>query len=188
MPDRRFAPYWVILFLFLADAVALLAMGRVTICPCGYTLPWYGPTATPEANMHLTDWYTPSHVIHGFMFYLIVWLAWRRAPFEWRLAVATLVEVSWEIIENTSWTIDHYRTVTVSSGYIGDSVVNSLSDVSFMIFGFVLARRLPLWASLATCLGLEGLTGLVIRDGLTLNVIMFVYPVDWILRWQTGAG
>ena len=187
MLDRRLAPFLAILSLFLADAAALLAMGRVAICPCGYVLPWYGPTGTPEANMHLADWYTPSHIIHGFLFYLIIWLAWRRGPFGWRLAAAALVEVGWEIIENTSWTIEHYRTATVSSGYIGDSVVNSLSDLSFMILGFVLARRLPLWASLAICLGLEVLAGVMVRDGLTLNVIMFIYPVDWILRWQTGG-
>ncbi|MFC2967407.1 DUF2585 family protein [Acidimangrovimonas pyrenivorans] len=187
MLDRRLLPYWVTLFIVLLGAAVLLAMGRSLICPCGTVLPWYGPTGTPDANMHLTDWYTPSHLLHGFLFFFLLRLVARRVPIGWRLVAATALEVGWEILENTNWTIDRYRSTTVSTDYIGDSVVNSVTDVTFMLLGFWLARRLPVWASLAICIGFELLTAVVIRDGLTLNVIMFIHPMDWILNWQTAG-
>ena len=182
----RRLPYLLTAFVTLTAAAILLGMGRTPICPCGYVLPWYWALGTPQDNMHLIDWYTPSHVIHGVLFFGLLWLLARRLGLGWRLLIATLVEAAWEVTENTNAVIDRYRAVTVSSDYNGDSVVNSLSDIAAMWLGFWLARRLPVWATVAICLGFEVFTTLMIRDGLALNVLMLVWPSQAVLDWQAG--
>ena len=173
----------LILFLiFVATAALLLAMGRPPICTCG-ELDLWGPVGPAQSQM-LADWYSPSHIIHGFLFYGLLWLVARRQPVGNRLVAATLIEVAWEVVENTPMTIDRYRNATISLGYTGDSIVNSMSDIAMMAVGFLLARKLPLWASILLVLVLELLPLFVIRDNLTLNVIMFLAPNEAILEWQ----
>ncbi len=186
MFERRYLPYWAVLFITVASAAVLYLMGRVAICPCGYVLPWYLPLGTDQGNMHLTDWYTPSHLIHGILFYAALWLVARRLQVGWRLAIATLVEAAWEIIENTDAVISRYREVTISLDYIGDSVINSTFDILAMLVGFWLAARLPVWASVAIIVGFEVLTTTLIRDGLALNIIMLLAPSEAIMQWQGG--
>lgn len=183
--DHRL-PYLLTAALTLGTAVILLAMGRTPICPCGYVDLW-GPVGSDEANMQLADWYTPSHILHGLLFYAGLWLIVPRLALGWRLVLATVLECAWEIVENTDAVIQHYRESTVSGDYIGDSVVNSLSDIVAMFAGFALARVLPVWASVAIVVGFEVLTAIVIRDGLMLNIIMFVWPMEAILEWQTAG-
>jgi hypothetical protein len=134
----------------------------------------------------LADWYSPSHIVHGLLFYAILWLVARSIPVERRFLLALLVECAWEIIENTPMVIDRYRTATAALGYTGDSVLNSTSDIAMMAIGFLAARKLPLWASLALLIALEVVPLLVIRDNLTLNVWMLVAPSDSIRAWQAG--
>jgi hypothetical protein len=165
----------------------LLWMGRVPICDCGTIKLWHGQTMSAENSQHLTDWYTPSHIIHGLIFYAVLWLLLPRLGFGWRLLIATLIEAGWEIIENTDRVIEHYRAVTISLDYYGDSVVNSLADIGAMMLGFWLASRLPVWASVALALGFEALTIWLIRDGLALNVLMLLWPLEAVKAWQGGA-
>ena len=167
-------------------AAALLAMGRPPVCTCGQIALW-GPVGPSQSQM-LADWYSPSHIVHGLLFYAFLWLAARRMPVEWQFLVALLVETAWELIENTPMVIDRYRTATAALGYTGDSILNSMSDVAMMVIGFVAARKLPLWASILLLLALEIVPLLVIRDNLALNVWMLLAPSESIREWQSAAA
>lgn len=194
MPDRSLMPTraaWLLsLVLWAYCAFILFAMQRPWICECGTIKLWHGVVQSAENSQHLADWYTFSHIIHGLLFYAGAHFLWRKwnlfdgAPTRWALPIAVALEASWEVLENSPMIIDRYRSVTASFGYSGDSIVNSMADIGWMILGFWLASRLPWKASLALALAFELLTLAIIRDNLTLNVLMLVSPVDAIRDWQ----
>ncbi|NSX55118.1 DUF2585 domain-containing protein [Parasulfitobacter algicola] len=181
---KRMLPYWITAALIMAMAAVLLWMGREPMCKCGTIKPWHFELMSSEGSQHIIDWYTPSHLIHGLLFYGALWLVARRISIGWRLVIATAVEAAWEIVENTNAVIERYREVTISLDYYGDSVVNSVSDMAAMLIGFWLARRLPVWVSIAIVVFFEVLTHWLIRDGLALNVLMLIYPLDAVKDWQ----
>lgn len=179
-------PYAVTLLIVVGATALLLLMGREPICTCGIVKLWHGEVVSAENSQHLSDWYTPSHIIHGLLFYAALWLVAQRLSLGWRLSIATLVEAVWEAIENSNAVIERYRAVTISLDYYGDSVINSLADIVAMWVGFFLAARLPVWASVVLAIGFEVLALWVIRDGLALNVLMLLWPVEAIGDWQAG--
>jgi hypothetical protein len=179
---------WLITAAILAAAAAiLLAMGRNPICTCGTIDLWVGQRDSPKTSQMLADWYSFSHIVHGLLFYAGMWLVARHWPVEWRFVIASLIEAGWEVIENTPMVIDRYRATTAALGYTGDSVINSLSDIAMMMLGFLLARKLPLWAAIAVLIALEIIPLFAIRDNLTLNVWALIAPNHAVQAWQTAG-
>ena len=173
--------------ILLLAAAVLLAMGRNPICSCGSVSLWVGERDSPQTSQMLADWYSLSHIVHGLLFYAALWLAVRRWPVERRFIAALVIEATWEVIENTPFVIDRYRATTAALGYTGDSVINSLSDIVMMVVGFIAARKLPVWVSVALLLVLEIVPLLVIRDNLFLNVWTLLAPSAAVQAWQGGG-
>ena len=168
-------------------AAILIAMGRPPICPCGTISLWHGTVQSNQNSQQISDWYSFSHIIHGFIFYGVSRWLMPRAPLWVALAVAIGIEGAWEILENSPVIIDRYREVTMAYGYAGDSVLNSVSDAAFMILGFLAASRMRWWTTVALALAFELFTLWAIRDNLTLNILMLAYPVEAVKQWQAGG-
>jgi hypothetical protein len=172
--------------LLIAQAGTLYLFGQPPICRCGYVKLWEGNVFSAGNSQHLTDWYTFSHIIHGFIFYGILWMLFPRMSVLQRFVCALGIEVAWEVLENTPMVIQHYREQALAQGYTGDSIVNSVSDSLAMAAGFLLAWRLPVIATFAVALALEAFLAYQIRDNLTLNIINLVHTFPAIHDWQSG--
>lgn len=172
--------------LLVLQALVLYLLGQPPICACGYVELWHGQVLSAGNSQHLADWYTFSHIIHGILFYLLLWYLFPKMEVWKRFVIALGIEVGWEILENTPMVIEHYRQQALAQGYIGDSIINSLSDSVAMMLGFLAARKLPVAAVILLALAMELWVGYSIRDNLLLNIIGFVHQFDFISAWQAG--
>jgi len=188
---RSAAPVWTDVAIALAivalTAALLLAMGRPLTYRHGPVRLWSGDIASDQNSQQLADPYTFTHITHGVLLFWLVGLFCRSLPAGTRAVLAIAVECAWEALENTDRVIQRYRAATVSLGYYGDSVLNTLADVSAAAIGCALAAWLPVWLLVAGIVILEGVLALWIRDNLTLNVLMLLRPIEAIRRWQSGG-
>jgi hypothetical protein len=186
LPDRH--RLYLALAIVVACGAALLAMGRPPICTCGTVELWHGEVQSSGNSQHIADWYSFSHIIHGFLFFGAAHLVLRGEARRWALPLAAAVESAWELLENSPLIIDRYREATIAFGYSGDSILNSIADIGWMSLGFLLAARLPARATVALAIGFELMTLVLIRDNLTLNILMLAWPVEAIKAWQAAGG
>lgn len=187
---RLSLPVALLVSLGIVAAIAALMfwMGRLPICKCGYIKLWHGGRGDSEISQHLADWYTYSHVLHGVIFYFLLWFVFRgRLSVAARLVLATLIEGAWELFENTPFIINRYRSQTISRDYFGDTIINTVGDMLAMIVGFLIAARLPAWVTVFLLIATELVLLYLIRDNLLLNIIMLIYPLEWIKQWQSGG-
>jgi len=176
-----------IVAILVLQALALHLMGRLTICACGYVKFWEGDPFGPGNSQHLTDWYSFSHLLHGFWLYFLLWLVFKQLPVGARLSLAVVLEAAWEILENSPFIIDRYRAGTISMNYYGDTIVNSISDTLTAMIGFMLAASVPLSATIVAGIAIEAGLAFAIRDNLALNIVMLVHEVPWIKAWQAAG-
>lgn len=178
----------LVMFALLAvQGLALYLMNHPLICTCGYVKLWHGQVFSSENSQHIADWYTLGHLDHGILFYGLAWHLMRHAGFNARALAVAISGVLWEVGENTSLVIERFRAVTISLDYYGDSVLNSVWDSIIMMAGVLLARRVPVWVSVAVVLGTDTLATAVVRDGLALNTLMLIYPIDAVRDWQMAG-
>lgn len=175
------------ILLLALQAVVLAVFGQPLIAASGEVLLWVGSVLSPDNSQHLSDWYTPSHIIHGILFYWLLSYFFPRVPVFGRMLLALGIEVSWEVLENTPMVIEHYREQALAQGYAGDSIINSICDSVAMLVGVFVAHRFAWWGVLLLVLLLEGAALYVVRDNLTLNIINLLYPFQSIANWQLGA-
>ena len=181
-------PIAVATALFAVHGAALYWLGQPLICACGYITFYVHDIMSAQMSQQLFDWYTFSHIIHGFIFYAVLKVCFPRMSTGVRLLLSMGIEIGWEIAENTPWVINAYREQALAQGYVGDSIINSVFDTLAMMFGFVFARRMPIAVTIGLAILFEVAVALVIRDNLTLNILNFIYPFDFINEWQIGYG
>ena len=168
--------------------VLLRWQGRLWTCACGYIWLWSGNINSADNSQHFFDPYSFTHVLHGFMFIGIVYLLWPRLAEDWKIAIALSAEALWEVIENSTYVINRYRTETISIGYLGDTVLNSFGDILACALGVVVARKLGVTKTLIITAIVEITLLIVIRDSLLLNIIMLIFPIDAVRIWQRGIS
>jgi hypothetical protein len=177
----------VALAMAATGAAALHLMGRRLWCVCGSPRPWSWDIWSLHNSQHLIDPYSFTHVLHGVLYYALLWLVFRGRWPPLRALLALAAEVGWEIVENTNTVIEAYRESTISLNYYGDSIGNSMGDVASFVLGYTLAMGLPALVSAVGFVVVEAVLLLTIRDSLVLNVVMLLHPVEAIKRWQLGG-
>lgn len=171
----------------VAATVILAIQGRVVWCEAGDLWPWSWTIISRHNSQHIIDPYSFTHILHGILEFWLIGLVFYKLPMAWRFVIAIFIESSWEVVENTSYIINRYREATLSLDYFGDSITNSLADIVCCGLGFMIAKKIGSWWSLALFIATETILILTIRDSLILNIIMLIYPLDAIKGWQTGV-
>ncbi len=184
---KDYLPWLLMLCAFAVAVIVENFEGRVWWCQAGDYLPWSWDIWSRHNSQHLVDQYSFTHILHGILEFWLIGLVFRRVPLAWRLLIAVMIESTWEIVENSSYVIERYRTATISLDYFGDSIINSLSDITACATGFVIAYKLRFWRSLALFVVTEIVLIFWIHDSLLINIIMLIYPVEAIKHWQIGG-
>ena len=178
------APIIAIVAVTLLMALLLWLEGRLLLCACGEFKIWIGDTCSSNNSQQLFDPYSFTHILHGILLFWVVLLLFSRLAPAWQLAIAMALEAAWEVFENTPFVIDRYRAETAALGYTGDTIVNSIGDLACALVGFLIARKLGVKWSLLVFLLVEVVLLIWINDGLLLQILMLIFPVEAIKMWQ----
>lgn len=181
--------YAIAAAILVGGQIAVLhAVGQPFLAESGKILLWVGNPFSPDNSQQLSDWYTFSHIIHGFLFYWLTRLGTPRLPLAARLLIAMGLEIGWEILENTPVVIEAYRRQALAVGYAGDSILNSVLDTVMMSLGFFFAWKVKARTVGALAIAMELLCAWQIRDNLTLNVLSFIAPSKALYDWQAQGA
>ncbi len=181
--------FWVItglLVFLIIMTVYLNAQGRLWFSASGDVLLWVGDAFSNENSQQLLDPYSFSHFLHGVIFFFILKYAFRNFSLESRFVASVMMEGCWEMLENSAIIINRYRDATAALGYNGDTIYNSYGDLLSCSIGFIVARYVGLKWSILLFIAIELICLFWIKDNLTLNVIMLIYPIEGIKDWQLG--
>jgi hypothetical protein len=184
---RRVLPRLAIVLVLVVTAYQLRSQGRLWWCSCDYLLIWSGDPWSSDNSQHLLDPYSFTHVLHGFIFCGLLALIVPRLSPVWQLWLAVSIEAVWEVVENSEFVIRRYRQETAALGYHGDTIINSLADILLCGIGFVLARHLGFRRTFALFALTEVGLAIWIRDNLSLNILMLIYPIDVVKEWQAAG-
>jgi hypothetical protein len=184
---RRVLPWLAIVLVLVVTAYQLRSQGRLWWCSCDYLLIWSGDPWSSDNSQHLLDPYSFTHVLHGFIFCGLLALIVPRLSPVWQLWLAVSIEAVWEVVENSEFVIRRYRQETAALGYHGDTIINSLADILLCGIGFVLARHLGFRRTFALFVLTEVGLAIWIRDNLSLNILMLIYPIDPVKEWQAAG-
>lgn len=187
--ENFFKEYWVSILGFIV-VVAIAGgieygTGRSLLGPDGHFGWWDGNIWGGENSQRVADAYSFSHLIHGMLFYGFLVLIMRKVPLKYRFVIALIIEACWELLENSPLVINRYRVVTIAQGYVGDSILNSMSDILMVAIGFLIARFSKVWMTVTLIVAMEFGCLFWIRDNLTLNILQLVYPSETIKTWQS---
>jgi hypothetical protein len=174
MNQRRF---WGAVVLMLVATVAILfAFGRSVWCPHGDWAVAVWQTDGAHLSQHLLDPYSFTHIEHGVLFFFaLVWLL-PKTSLSTRFVLALLLESAWEVVENSSWLIHTFRQDALAQGYVGDSIVNALSDIACCALGFWFAARTRWYWGVALLVVTEIVLYLTISDNLVRNILLPIWP------------
>jgi Protein of unknown function (DUF2585) len=181
-------PLYAIAFVFAAViTIEANFEGHVWWCQTGDYVPWAWNIWSPHNSQHLVDPYSFTHILHGMLEFWLLGLLFPKLPVAWRLVIAIIFEGTWEIVENTSDVINRYREETLAMNYYGDSIINSASDVFCCGIGFLIGYKLRFWKSLVLFVTTEAVLIVWIHDSLLINIVMLIYPIEAIKKWQMGG-
>ncbi|HLP10411.1 MAG TPA: DUF2585 family protein [Flavobacteriales bacterium] len=170
--------------LLVLTALQLHNQGRLWTAESGHIYFWVGNAYGPDNSQHIFDPYSFSHMLHGVLFFFLLRKIFKKAHFGWILFGSAFLEAGWELLENSPLIINRYREGTAALGYAGDTVLNSMADILSCCIGTFIAFKIGGKLSIALFFATEIIMVLWIRDCLTLNVLMLIYPVDAIKVWQ----
>ncbi|MEO7659254.1 MAG: DUF2585 family protein [Pyrinomonadaceae bacterium] len=185
--SRDYLPWIAVLAVVVTVTISLNLLGRVWWCQVGDYWPWAWDVWSAHNSQHVIDPYSFTHVLHGVIEFWLIGLVFPRLSLAWKFFVAILIEGTWEVAENTSYIINRYREETISLDYFGDSIINSLADIVSCGLGFVIAYKIRFWRSVILFVATEAILIIWIRDSLLINIVMLIYPLEAIKRWQIGG-
>ena len=169
---------------FFVIGLTLWAWGQPLICTCGTIKLWVPSIFDGGNSQHIADWYTLSHILHGVLIALLGRLFFPRLGFKPLFLTAIVTGIGWEVIEHTNFVLEAFRATTINVGYLGDTVLNAVSDYAFMMGDFFAAYHLRVPIVIVGVLGLELTAGVFGRDNLTLSTIQLVAYNETINDWQ----